>query len=278
MEKIPFLKLNGCGNDFIIIDNRNDILKNLCISEFAKKVCKRKISVGADGLMLLEKSHTADFKMRYFNADGSEGEMCGNGARCISKFANMIGAAKTHMEFETISGIYKSQITGDKVKVDFPPVHLTNIKLNKTHNFQYKTTEYHYCLIGVPHVVILADDINKISYEELISIGRTIRSTITLFPQGTNVNFVELINECNIKIRTYERGVEDETLACGTGSTAAAIVLGLLGKAKPPINVYTRGGMLKIHYKIERDLINEINMAGEVRTVFEGEILPDAWR
>lgn len=278
MEKIPFLKLNGCGNDFIIIDNRNNLLENLCVSEFAKKVCRRKISVGADGLMLLEKSHTADFKMRYFNADGSEGGMCGNGARCISKFANIIGAAKTHMEFETISGIYKSQITGEEVKVDFPPVHRTNIKLNKTHNFQDKKTEYHYCSIGVPHVVILIDDIDKMPYKELISIGKTIRFSIDLFPQGTNVNFIELIDKHNIKIRTYERGVEDETLACGTGSTAAAIVLGLLKKAEPSVNVHTRGGVLKIHYKVENDLVNEINMTGEVKTVFKGEILPDAWR
>lgn len=216
--------------------------------------------------------------MRYFNSDGSEGEMCGNGARCISKFANMIGAAKTHMEFETISGIYKSKITGDKVKVYFPPVHRTNFMLNQTHNFLDKITQYHYCLIGVPHVVIQADDIDKMPYKELILTGRTIRYSKDLFPQGTNVNFVEFIDERNIKVRTYERGVEDETLACGTGSTATAIVMGLLEKAKPPIDVYTRGGILKIHYEIERDLINEINMTGEVKTVFEGEILPDAWR
>jgi diaminopimelate epimerase len=278
MERIPFSKLNGCGNDFVIIDNRKDILKDLSISDFARKVCKRRVSIGADGLILIENSEIADFKMRYFNADGSEGEMCGNGARCVSKFVNMIGAAGKHMKFETISGIYRSEITGDKVKVDFPPVQRNDIKLNLSHSFLGQETEYHYCLVGVPHVVILRDDLDEMPYEELVTLGRTIRNARLLFPQGTNVNFVELLDEAKFKIRTYERGVEDETWACGTGSTAAAIVLGLLGKVKAPVDVYTRGGVLNIDYKIERDKIDEIKMTGEVKTVIEGEILPDAWK
>lgn len=275
--KIPFWKLNGCGNDFIVIDNRNNIMKEFDISDFVKKVCRRRISIGADGLMFLESSRIADFKMRYFNADGSEGEMCGNGARCICKFAKIIGVVEDYMEFETISGIYKSQIIGEDVKTAFPLVYQTDIKLNQMGEFQNHKIKYHYCVVGVPHVVILTDDVDKISYNKLVLLARTIRYSLDLFPHGTNVNFVELIDKNNIKIRTYERGVEDETLACGTGSVAATITLGLLDKVEPPINVHTKGGKLRICYKIENELINEISMTGEAKVVMEGKILPDAW-
>ena len=137
MRKIPFMKMNGCGNDFILVDDREkNIMKNFNLSDFIKHVCRRRVSVGADGFIMIKKSDKADFRMRYFNANGPEAEMCGNGARCASMFAYLMGIVKSNMKFETIAGIYKSQIRGeDDVKVKFPRIKITNIRLNQRYDF-----------------------------------------------------------------------------------------------------------------------------------------------
>ncbi|NLU09659.1 MAG: diaminopimelate epimerase [Tepidanaerobacter acetatoxydans] len=276
MEKLPFMKMNGCGNDFIVVDNREGIMAEYDLPIFIKRVCARRVSVGADGFMMLEKSSKADFKMRYFNADGSEGEMCGNGARCISKFAYILGAANAEMTFETMAGIYESKILGENVSLKFPPVSLSSLQLNQTHNFEGETLKYNYAPVGVPHVVIYRDDVDTMDYKELVKLGRKIRYA-DIFPCGTNVNFLKILDESNILIRTYERGVEDETLACGTGSTASAIISYLLGKARVPINMHTRDGILKIFFDAKDGVIDNLWMQGNAKTVAEGYILPDAW-
>mgnify|MGYP001163407772 FL=1 len=277
MEKVPFMKMNGCGNDFVVIDNREGIMQHFDLYKFIRRVCARRTSIGADGLMLLEKSNKVDFKMRYFNADGSEGEMCGNGARCISKFAYLIGAAQKQMQFETMAGIYESQINGENVKVKFPPVLMKNIQLNRRHDFG-QVNDFHFAIVGVPHVVIYCDDVDNMEYKELYNLGKKIRNSLDVFPEGTNVNFVQYVDESNMKIRTYERGVEDETFACGTGSTASAVISGLLGKVKSPVNMHTRAGILKIYFNLGKDLIDDIYLEGDARVVAEGYILPDAWK
>ncbi|MCG0274959.1 MAG: diaminopimelate epimerase [Thermosediminibacteraceae bacterium] len=278
MDKIPFMKMSGCGNDFIVVDNRSGIMQEFNLPEFVRRVCTRRVSLGADGFMMLEKSDKADFKMRYFNSDGSEGEMCGNGARCISKFAYVIGAAGAEMKFETLAGIYESKINGDDVKIKFPEVKMSDVLLNQKYNFREDVREYHYALVGVPHTVIYREDVDKMDYKDLYDLGRNIRFTLEVFPKGTNVNFIKVIDENNIIIRTYERGVEDETLACGTGSVAAAIVSGLLGKTKPPVKMHTQGGVLKVYYNLGKDGIEDIYLEGNARIVAEGYLLPDAWR
>lgn len=278
MDKIPFMKMNGCGNDFIVVDNRDGVMQAFNLSEFIRHVCARRVSVGADGFMMIEKSDKADFKMRYFNADGSEGEMCGNGARCISRFAYLIGEAKTEMKFETIAGIYESIIIGEDVKLKFPGVKMSDIALNQKHDFREDTREFHYALVGVPHTVIYRDDVDTMDYNDLYALGRKIRFTLEVFPNGTNVNFIKVMDEHNIIIRTYERGVEDETFACGTGSTASAIVSGLLGKVKPPVNMHTRAGVLNIYYELEKDFVDKVYLEGNAKVVAEGYLLPDAWK
>mgnify|MGYP001040007337 CR=1 FL=1 len=275
VDKIPFMKMNGCGNDFIVIDNRKNILAGLDISKFARKVCVRRLSIGADGLMTLENSKHVDFKMRYFNADGSEGEMCGNGARCISKFAYYMGVAKSPMKFETISGVHEAWITEESVRLKFPPVYPKEIILNRYYVFDDEKLKFHSCSVGVPHVIIYTD-VLRMNYKEIYNLGKKIRYS-NIFPQGTNVNFVQNMDSNNIIIRTYERGVEDETLACGTGSTAAAIVSGLLNKVIPPVNVHNRAGVLKIDYQVAEDCIKEIYMEGKAQSVVEGYILPEAY-
>lgn len=277
MKRIPYVKMNGCGNDFIIIDNRDGKLENFDIGKFARLVCRRKVSVGADGFMVIENSDAADFKMRYFNADGSEAEMCGNGARCISRFAYIIGAACKVMTFDTIAGQYKSEITGDgtQVKVKFPLLKREDILLRQDENFEGIERTYHFARVGVPHVVILESNIRDIPYEEFLDMGRKIRFS-KKFPSGTNANFVEVVNEHKSLIRTYERGVEDETLACGTGSVASAVILGLLDKVKTPISMHTRAGVLNIYYNAKDDFIDEIYLEGDANIVAEGNLLPDS--
>lgn len=276
MDKIPFMKMNGCGNDFIVVDNRQDIMKGYILPEFIRRVCARRVSVGADGFMMIEESDKADFKMRYFNADGSEGEMCGNGARCISRFAYIQGAAKSEMTFETMAGIYEAEIVGKNVRLKFPPVRMSDIHLHLAHKFEGETLDYHYALVGVPHVVIYRDDVDIMDYKELFTLGRKIRYA-DIFPAGTNVNFLKIVDENNIIVRTYERGVEDETFACGTGSTASAIISCLLDKTKAPVNMHTRAGVLKILFNIKDAVIDDLYMEGNAKVVVEGYLLPDAW-
>lgn len=279
MEKIPFVKMNGCGNDFIIVDNRDDVMKSVPLDQFVPKICARRVSVGADGFMMVENSNIADFKMRYFNADGSEGEMCGNGARCLAKFAYIIGAAKEQMNFETLAGIYEAQILegGSRVKVKFPSIDINSIKLNQLANFDGSEKTYHYAPVGVPHVVLFEEDLLKLTHETIVAKGRSIRYAQDLFASGTNVNFVKITGEDSVAMRTYERGVENETLACGTGSTATAVVSSLLGLTRSPVHVHNQAGILTIYFKVGKNTINEIYMEGEVKLVAEGYLLPDAW-
>ena len=276
MEKIPFMKMNGCGNDFIVVDNRQGIMEKYNLPEFIRRVCARRVSVGADGFMMVEESDKANFKMRYFNADGSEGEMCGNGARCISRFAYLQGVAESKMTFETMAGIYESVIVGENVRLKFPPVSMSDLHLHQTHEFEGEPLDFHYALVGVPHVIIYRNDVDTMDYKQLFTLGRKIRYA-DIFPAGTNVNFLKVLDESNIIIRTYERGVEDETFACGTGSTASAIISCLLGKTKAPVNMHTRAGILKILFDIEEDIINNLYMEGNAKVVAEGYLLPDAW-
>jgi len=280
-HKIPFTKMNGCGNDFIVVDNRQGIMDGFDLPLFVKRVCARGTSLGADGFMMLEHSDLADFKMRYFNADGSEGEMCGNGARCLSRFAHLVGAAQEHMWFETLAGFYHAQIHPESqhVSVGFPDVILDDLKLNQAYPSDGPSTLYHYGWVGVPHTVWIVDQLAAISDRQIIDWGRLIRYDGIHFPQGTNVNFIEVRDRHNLQIRTYERGVEAETYACGSGSTAAAIIAGLLGlvEVESPVRVHTRGGILQISYQLSDGLAQEVKMEGNAKIVASGELLPDAW-
>lgn len=258
-KELEFWKYSGSGNDFVIIDNRLKIIKN--VKRAAIKLCDRKNGIGADGLLLLENSKIADFKMRIINSDGSEAEMCGNGARCIAHFAYKNGIAKSNMNFETKAGIIDAYVKNFNVKV----------KLTKPHSFRqnikisYNNQEFDIYFIntGVPHAVIFVNDINNINVNE---IGRYIRFHKEFEPAGTNVNFVKVIDKRNIVIRTYERGVEQETLACGTGATASAIISSFVSQMEEPINVLTKGGeKLKVY-------LSPVYLEGKIKPVFKGEL------
>jgi len=274
MAQIAFSKLSGAGNDFVVIDNRQKVVPDN-LSEFIMKICAHRLSVGADGVLLVENSDVADFKMRYYNSDGGEAETCGNGARCIARFAHSEGIVKSDkMTFETKAGLYSAEIKDKAVKIGMSNAKGLRIgfpiKLSDgIHTISFVNT-------GVPHAVYFVDDLNSI---DVFNMGRETRYHKDFEPKGTNANFIKVKDKNNIDIRTYERGVEDETLACGTGSIAAAIVASAMGVAVPPIIMHTKGGfLLTIYFKLESDGAKKVYLEGDARTIFKGYLLEEAWK
>jgi len=267
MKNINFSKMVASGNDFIVIDNRRRVLKKN-LANYAKTFCHLKFSIGADGLLLVERSKKADFKMRIFNADGSEAEMCGNGARCVALYAYKNKIAKRNMRFETIAGLIGGEIKNGSIKVGLSKPKGTKLDLTiRTPKDEYFV---HFINTGVPHVVMFVENLNTINVNET---GRTIRFHRVFSPAGTNVNFVELAQGNKIKIRTYERGVEAETLACGTGSVASAIISAKIKHLKPPIEVLTKSGeVLKVYFEIKDKDVGNVYLEGKAREVFSGTI------
>lgn len=275
MNKIPFMKLSGAGNDFVIVNNMRQIVDSTDTDfvNFVKKVCQRRMSVGADGMLLVEKADGADFRMRYFNADGGEVETCGNGARCISKFAYLNGIASEQMRFLTNAGIYESEIVGTNVKVRMSDP--TDIRLNVPLRLADSMHTVGFANSGVPHVVFFVDDPEGI---DVFDLGQQTRYHDNFKPAGTNANFIRIQSPELLDIRTYERGVEDETLACGTGSIAAAVVSATLGKVKSPVAVNTASGVvLKIHFDLEDSEARNVYLEGDARVIYIGELTADAW-
>ena len=272
MTKIPFMKLSGAGNDFVIIDNREGVVRYED-TDFVEKVCQRRMSAGADGVLLVENTDKADFRMRYFNADGSEAETCGNGARCISKFAYVNGIVPERMSFETQAGIYDSEIVDANVKVQMSDP--TDIRLNFPLHLKDGVHNVYSANSGVPHVVFVAEDLEGTDVFEL---GRQTRYHDDFKPAGTNANFIRIRDSQAIDIRTYERGVEDETLACGTGSIAAAVISAALGKVTSPVAVRTASGsVLTIHFDLANGEAGNVYLEGDARIIYSGDLTEDAW-
>ena len=261
---MKFSKMEGTGNDFVMVDNRSGIIEDR--ENTAKRICLRKKGVGADGLLLLEKSDRADFRMRILNPDGSEPEMCGNGARCIARFAYLEGIVGRKCCFETLSGLVSAYMDEEIVKIQMKDPSFLNPSLE----LSLGDDSYQGCHLdtGVPHFVLFVPEIERISLEKL---GPEIRYHQSFQPTGTNVDFVE-VEKSFLKVRTYERGVEAETLSCGTGVTAAAIVASLIHGLSSPIGVKTRGGNLKVHFQTkDKTSFTRVFLEGEARLVYQGE-------
>jgi len=272
-SSISFTKMESGGNDFIVIDNRKKMLPR-DLSKLAVNICQRRSSIGADGLILLERAEKADYRMRIFNPDGSEPEMCGNGARCLAKFAFINGIASPKAIMETKAGNVRAWVKGKKVKVRLSTP--SDIKINFEISLKPRGSQkVNFINVGVPHVVVFVPALDKLNVE---SLGRMIRYHQRFAPSGANVNFVTLQGRNSIYIRTYERGVETETLACGTGAVASALLSGLQGKVSSPVQVHTRGGeTLKVEYVIKKDIkgikkFKGVWLEGEVRVVYKGEV------
>lgn len=276
MNKIPFMKLSGAGNDFVIINNQNKIVDSTKpnFMSFVTKVCQRRMSVGADGILLVESADDVDFRMRYYNADGGEVETCGNGARCISKFAYLNGIVSEKMRFLTNAGIYEAEVVGDNVKVGMSDP--TDIRINVPLTLEDGVHTVGFANSGVPHVVFFVDDLES---TDVFDLGQQARYHNDFKPTGTNANFINIHSQELIEIRTYERGVENETLACGTGSIASAIVSAKLGKVRSPVSVKTASGViLRIHFELEDDTAKNVYLEGDARVIFVGELTPEAWK
>lgn len=273
MKNIPFYKMSGSGNDFIIVDNRHGVVHEETLHQMIVGACRRKMSVGADGFVLVENTEGADFKWRFYNSDGSRAEMCGNGARCVSRFAFLNGIAGSDMTFETDVGLISAQITGDRVKI-----RMTDPKdMRQQLGLKMENDEllYHFINTGVPHVVVEVENVERVN---VVGVGRAVRRHEAFSPAGTNVNFVQPVAQNLLKIRTYERGVEDETLACGTGSVAAALIASRLHGLESPVKVLTRSGAyLRIFFEKGETAFSDIYLEGDARVIYTGDLWPEAW-
>jgi diaminopimelate epimerase len=269
---VSFYKVSGSGNDFIVIDNRDRAVDEKHLSQWIASICRRKRSVGADGLILIETSEQADFKWRFFNADGGEAEMCGNGGRCVARLAHLIGIAGPRLSFETQTGVIQAEITDKRVKLEMPQP--STLDLDYPIEVGGKIFTVSSVTVGVPHVVIWVSDVDTAAVFE---VGQAIRYHAHYAPAGTNVNFVQPLDDGTLAIRTYERGVEDETLACGTGSVAAALVASAKGMVTSPAALRTRGGeRLKIHFARHGDEFREVFLEGDARIIYEGKLWKEA--
>ncbi len=272
---VTFAKMSGTGNDFIVIDHRRPLVPEDAQSEFVSKVCRRMFSVGADGVIFLEGSAKADFSWRFYNGDGSVAEMCGNGARCAARFAHARGMADKKMSFETLAGIIEAEVLDEDDEVSLlmtPPFDFRSgleVELGGTaQNISFMNS-------GVPHAVLFMDEGVDIPVKDW---GHEVRFHELFQPAGTNVNFVQPMAEGGIRVRTYERGVEDETMACGTGAVAAAIFAAGKNIASSPVTVTTSGGdKLTIIFDLNQDGTAEnVYLQGPARIIYIGQLTAES--
>ncbi len=253
-----FYKYQGTGNDFIIIDDR---LQKFPYTDFnlINQLCERRFGIGADGLILLQQSENYDFKMVYFNADGKEGSLCGNGARCVTAFAKFINCIETKTTFESVSGLHTASVTDNIVSLQMPNVF--DIQVFKTHYFLNT---------GSPHHVEMVEDAKNY---DVFNLGRSIRKSEPYNDAGTNVNFVQQLSPSSFIIRTYERGVEDETLSCGTGATAVGIAMHHAKKTtRNSVKIQTQGGELNVQFVATAKGYEKIYLSGPAKQVYSGTI------
>ncbi|MEJ6579184.1 MAG: diaminopimelate epimerase [Akkermansiaceae bacterium] len=266
---LSFTKMNGAGNDFVVIDNRA-LDKSLTREQIAR-LCDRHRGVGADGLLAVEPAEKgADVRFRYYNADGGEAEMCGNGARCFGRYtARLLGGDRDSLTFETIAGTLTAQLIGDEVCIDMSEPF--GLEMNSPVEIESLGAPVHNLNTGVPHAVSFVSDLTSL---DVVKNGAAIRDHSHYQPKGTNANFVGILAPDHLAVRTYERGVEGETLACGTGITACALIHHLLTGAASPIKIDVQGGdTLSIGFEPgENQEFTEVTLTGPADFVFDGEI------
>ncbi len=257
--KIPFCKYHGTGNDFILIDNFHRQMPALSRAQVAA-LCHRRFGIGADGLMLLEAAPDADFRMVYYNSDGGESTMCGNGGRCITAFAKRLGIIESSAKFRAIDGLHLANINSDETV----SLHMQDVS-GIVHEAGYSILD-----TGSPHFIKWVGDA---AAAEVLAEGRRLRNAARFAPGGTNVNFVQRIGGDRLFVRTYERGVEDETLSCGTGVTAAAIAAAGTATGRFNMDIETPGGFLNVRFvKNAWDTAHDVVLSGPASFVFKGDV------
>lgn len=265
---LQFTKMNGAGNDFVMLDNR-DLSLSLTTEQIAA-LCDRHRGIGADGLLLVEPAQSGgDFRMRYYNADGGEAEMCGNGARCFGSFVNHLhGGSLTSIRFETQAGMISAEFENGQVRINMSEPH--SLQLSQYLPVAGQNLVVHSVNTGVPHAVVFVDDLKS---TDVRTLGAGLRYHDAFKPKGTNANFVSVFAPDSIAIRTYERGVEDETLACGTGMVASALIHHERTGAPSPVSVLVKGGdTLQVGFTREGDSYRNVTLFGPADFVFTGQI------
>lgn len=261
---VRFFKYSGCGNDFVLIDKRESAVE--VSSSTVSLMCDRHRGIGADGVIFLERSQRADYKMRIYNADGSEAEMCGNGLRCLARFIHDSGDHRPHFCIETMERILNARVFDDEVEIEMGAI--TELLLQQEVVIEGEVFQFSLLNTGVPHLILFVEEINRF---DLAQWGPLLRRPSSFAPCGANVNVVQLNGENNILVRTYERGVEAETLACGTGATAAAIASHLLHGVVSPVEVEIKSGeKLKIKFESEAGVPKNISLSGPATSLFDG--------
>ena len=270
-DPISFTKMAGGGNDFVVIDNRAARITDA--EELTRRICTRALSVGADGLILIESSVRATFRMRYYNSDGSLGEFCGNGTRCAARFAFINVIAGRQMTIETDAGIVSATIgEGGAVTITLPPPYA--FRKERPVPVGDKVIHGSSIMVGVPHYVIYLKD--ELWSQDIAPLGRAIRRHPELQPQGSNVNFVVVRDASSIEVRTYERGVEAETLSCGSGVVASAVTSALFGRVKSPVSVLTRSGTTyEVAFELVSGGVDNVRLKGDARVIFKAAITPE---
>ncbi len=270
---LGFTKMNGAGNDFVLIDNRKNKIQ--LSREQVVHLCDRHRGIGADGVILLTRcrSKQADWAWQFYNSDGSTGEMCGNGARCFGRFVQRVTRTRGDFTFETEAGVIAAQFEGDRVSVNLTAP--TGLRLGEKLQLSVGPQTLHFLNTGVPHVVLFVLDADKAMVQQL---GPEIRRHPHFAPKGTNVNFVQVLGPNRIRVRTYERGVEGETLACGTGVTASALISSRVYNFSSPVKVQVQGGdLLEVSFGQSNGEFSDVRLTGPADFVFNGEIeLPEA--
>jgi diaminopimelate epimerase len=259
--------MHGAANDFVLVDDR--ALAFPCGDRsWIASVAARRTGVGSEGILLIQPSRTADFRMRFFNPDGGEVDMCGNGARCVARLASEIGAAARRMSIETAAGLLEAEVLGNQVRLRMTPPR--DWRLNIPLRVADREHTLHFVNSGVPHAVLRTDDLDA---TDVAGLGRAIRRHSAFAPAGTNANFLSVTGPRSIRIRTYERGVEAETLACGTGIVASALVAGRLGLVTPPVQVSVASGdVLTVGFELVPDGAKNPTLQGPAEHVFRGEL------
>ena len=265
---LEFTKMNGAGNDFVVVDNRDQTIQ--LTPEQAAKICDRHRGVGADGIMLLIPcaSGKADWAWEFFNSDGSRAEMCGNGARCFARFIQKLTGTKNPVAFETVAGVISASFQGERVTVNLTAP--KDLRLNESVLLKTGATTIHSLNTGVPHAVVFVEDADQAMVQPT---GAEVRYHTHFSPKGTNVNFVQVLGANSIRVRTYERGIEGETLACGTGVTASALIAASLKNFISPVKIQVQGGdLLEVSFARNGSEFGDVRLSGPADFVFEGRI------
>ncbi|NLI95781.1 MAG: diaminopimelate epimerase [Synergistaceae bacterium] len=274
---MPFTKVHGNGNDFVVIENLDRRFAADDLSRIARALCHRKTGIGADGILVVEPSEKADLTMRIFNSDGSEGEMCGNGARCFARYAFETKLAGPVLDFETLAGTMHAEVKAPDVVLDMGTIDCSRGLFDETVSLLGETFPLAALRVGVPHCAVFMEDLAVRSRNDLVLLGRTLRHDSLRFPQGVNVNFVQNLGEGKLLVTTYERGVEDLTDSCGTGSTMSAIAAAKRWGLSSPVRVLNPGGVNTVHLEWEEDGRScRVRLEGRTAMVARGTVLEEA--